>query len=285
MTDVELIESISINNINHHEEEQDTEEDQQTRLLNESNSCPSYVDAIQHDYNQQHQQQDLNSINTNLNGYQCSLSLNSTSSTRSIISRLRKYRLFSRTRNNNTSQLNQQNSLTHQVSASETEAIREVTNTNVGDMHESISTLTDMNPKETVIIRGDGNLTIFGVLNSFNDEFPQKLSSKIAPEEYKETLNKINKILNKEFKNSLRWLVFGSLCCCCTLGCSLLPVIFINKKAKLKIKKYLIFENDRLYNKLGIKWRLSKQKYGQSTLYEYIICIDILPILPLYQPD
>ena len=139
--------------------------------------------------------------------------------------------------------------------------------------------------KDPVLIRGAGNITIFGVSNRFSEQFPTQLNAKLAPEEFKDTIKQINNILNKELANSLKWLVFGSIFCCCTLGCSLLPVIFMNKKARLSINKLLEMENQRLYLKLGLKWRLAKVKCNSNTLLEYVLLIEFLPTILLYQPD
>ena len=139
--------------------------------------------------------------------------------------------------------------------------------------------------KDPVLIRGAGNITIFGVSNRFSEQFPTQLNAKLAPEEFKDTIKQINNILNKELANSLKWLVFGSIFCCCTLGCSLLPVIFMNKKARLSINKLLEMENQRLYLKLGLKWRLAKVKCNSNALLEYVLLIEFLPTILLYQPD
>jgi hypothetical protein len=143
----------------------------------------------------------------------------------------------------------------------------------------------NLTPNEPIIIRGDGNITIFGIFNRFSREFPAKLAAKIAPEEYRDTITNVNIILKKELTNSLKWLIFGSICCCCTFGMSLLPVFYINKKAKLAINKLLNIENERIYKKLGIKWRLAKQKLNSGSLLEYVIVIDIMPSLLIYEPD
>lgn len=141
------------------------------------------------------------------------------------------------------------------------------------------------NVKEPIIIRGAGNITIFGVCNKFNEQFPSQLNAKLAPEEFNDTIKQINQVLSKELANSFRWLVFGSIFCCCTLGISLLPVIFMNKKAKLSINKLLDIENQRLYLKLGLKWKLTKMKCNSNSLTEYVLLIEILPTILLYQPD
>lgn len=147
------------------------------------------------------------------------------------------------------------------------------------------SNVTIIETKEPVVIRGAGNITIFGVSNKFNETFPTQLYAKLAPEEFKDTIKQINSILSRELANSFRWLVFGSVFCCCTLGCSLFPVIFINKKARLSINKFLSIENARLYLKLGLKWRLAKIKCNSNSLMEYVLLIEFLPTILLYQPD
>ena len=53
------------------------------------------------------------------------------------------------------------------------------------------------NVKEPVIIRGAGNITIFGVCNKFNEQFPTQLNAKLAPEEFRDTIKQINNILSR----------------------------------------------------------------------------------------
>lgn len=148
-----------------------------------------------------------------------------------------------------------------------------------------IEELSVIDVRDPVIIRGAGNITIFGVSNKFNESFPSQLYSKLAPEEFRDTVKQINSILTRELANSFRWLVFGSVFCCCTLGCSLFPVIFINKKARLSINKFLSIENQRMYLKLGLKWRLAKIKCNSNSLMEYVLLIEFLPTVVLYHPD
>jgi hypothetical protein len=139
--------------------------------------------------------------------------------------------------------------------------------------------------KEPVLIRGAGNITVFGISNKFSDQFPTQLNAKLAPEEFRDTIKHINSILSKELENSFKWLIFGSLFCCCTFGCSFLPVIFMNKKAKLSINKLLELENQRLYSKLGLNWKLSKVRCDSNSLLEYVIKIEFSPTILLFQPD
>lgn len=45
-------------------------------------------------------------------------------------------------------------------------------------------------------------------------------------------------------------------------------------------------ENSRLYNKLGLNWRLSKQpSHTNHSFMEYVLVIDFLPKMHIYQPD
>ena len=139
--------------------------------------------------------------------------------------------------------------------------------------------------RDPVLVRGAGNITIFGISNKFSEHFPGELNAKLAPEEFRDTIRQINSILSKELAKSFKWLIFGSIFCCCSLGCSLLPVIFMNKRAKLSVRKLLDSENQRLYLKLGLKWRLAKIKYNASSLLEYVLLVEFLPNVYMYQPD
>uniref|UniRef100_A0A1B0FPC8 Golgin subfamily A member 7/ERF4 domain-containing protein n=1 Tax=Glossina morsitans morsitans TaxID=37546 RepID=A0A1B0FPC8_GLOMM len=85
---------------------------------------------------------------------------------------------------------------------------------------------------EPIIIRGAGNMTVFGLSNRFNTEFPSGLVSRVAPEEFKATIVRINGILKKTLPVNVKWLFCGCVCCCCTLGCSLWPVICLSKRVR-----------------------------------------------------
>lgn len=70
----------------------------------------------------------------------------------------------------------------------------------------------------------------FGLSNKFNGDFPSGLQSRIAPEEYQATISRINSVLKKTLPVNVKWLFCGCVCCCCTLGCSLWPVICLSKR-------------------------------------------------------
>lgn len=52
----------------------------------------------------------------------------------------------------------------------------------------------------------------------------------VAPEEFKTSVNRVNACLKKNLPVNVKWLLCGCLCCCCTVGCSLWPVICLNKR-------------------------------------------------------
>lgn len=60
-------------------------------------------------------------------------------------------------------------------------------------------------------------------------------NTQVAPEEYATTLKRINGVLKKTLPMNMKWLVCGCLCCCCTLGCSLWPVICLTKRVRIKV--------------------------------------------------
>ncbi|XP_056665136.1 cysteine-rich hydrophobic domain-containing protein 1 isoform X2 [Monodelphis domestica] len=124
---------------------------------------------------------------------------------------------------------------------------------------------------DPVTVHGTGHITVFGLSNKFDTEFPSVLTGKVAPEEFKTSIGRVNACLQKNLPVSIKWLLCGCLCCCCTLGCSLWPVVCLNKRTRRSIQKLLEWENNRLYHKLGLHWKLSKRKCESSNMVEYII--------------
>nr|CAD7587591.1 unnamed protein product [Timema genevievae] len=171
----------------------------------------------------------------------------------------------------------------------------------------------------------------FGLSNKFDTDFPNGLVSRVAPEEFKATVLRINSVLKKTLPVNVKWLFCGCVCCCCTLGCSLWPVICLSKRtgfatrhyqkiqgrsntrsvyicenqyrvmydqdgsvveywsSKLKtqhsLDKLLEWENSHLYHKLGLHWRLAKQRCDSSSMMEYVLLIEFIPKIPIYRPD
>jgi hypothetical protein len=72
----------------------------------------------------------------------------------------------------------------------------------------------------------------FGLSNRFDTEFPSGLHARVAPEEFKATVTRVNVTLRKNLPVNVRWLFCGCLCCCCTLGCSMWPVICLSKRVR-----------------------------------------------------
>ncbi|XP_032630126.2 cysteine-rich hydrophobic domain-containing protein 2 [Chelonoidis abingdonii] len=138
---------------------------------------------------------------------------------------------------------------------------------------------------DPVVVRGSGHVTVFGLSNKFEAEFPSSLTGKVAPEEFKASISRVNSCLKKNLPINVRWLLCGCLCCCCTLGCSMWPVICLSKRTRRSIEKLLEWENNRLYHKLCLHWRLSKRKCETNNMMEYVILIEFLPKTPIFRPD
>ncbi|CAB0028471.1 unnamed protein product [Trichogramma brassicae] len=138
---------------------------------------------------------------------------------------------------------------------------------------------------EPIIIRGAGNMTVFGLSNKFETDFPNGLVSRVAPEEFKATVMRINSVLKKTLPVNVKWLFCGCVCCCCTLGCSLWPVVCLSKRTQHSLNKLLEWENSRLYHKLGLHWKLTKQRCDSSSMMEHVLSIEFIPKIPIFKPD
>ncbi|KAI1725390.1 golgin subfamily A member 7/ERF4 family domain-containing protein [Ditylenchus destructor] len=119
-----------------------------------------------------------------------------------------------------------------------------------------------------IVVKGIGRLTVFGLSSRFDPEFPSALTGKLAPEELEETMQRINSVLQRSVHTHVRWLLCGLLFCCCTIGCSLWPVVCLSKRTISALEKTLDYENQQLYNKL-----------------EYVLLLETLPKVPLLIPD
>lgn len=52
------------------------------------------------------------------------------------------------------------------------------------------------------------------------------------------------------------------------------------------LEKTLDYENQQLYNRLGLHWRLARQQIeGSGTLVEYVLVLESLQKIPLNMPD
>ena len=129
----------------------------------------------------------------------------------------------------------------------------------------------------------------FGLSNRFDTEFPSGLHARVAPEEFKATVTRVNVTLRKNLPVNVRWLFCGCLCCCCTLGCSMWPVICLSKRVsnelflsyfknwykcffqtRHQLEKLLDWENSHLYHKLGLHWKLARQRCDSTLMMEYV---------------
>ncbi|TRY73122.1 hypothetical protein TCAL_12526 [Tigriopus californicus] len=110
---------------------------------------------------------------------------------------------------------------------------------------------------EPIVIRGAGNITVFGLSNRFDTEFPPALHARVAPEEYKATITRVNVTLRKS-----------------------LPV-----NTRNQIEKLLDWENSHLYHKLGLRWKLTRQRCDSTLMMEYVLLIEFIPKQQIYKPD
>ncbi|KAB0353224.1 hypothetical protein FD755_024062 [Muntiacus reevesi] len=89
---------------------------------------------------------------------------------------------------------------------------------------------------------------------SFTTNFTVVILLLVAPEEFKTSIGRVNACLKKALPVNVKWLLCGCLCCCCTLGCSLWPVICLNKRSMRKINS---FTSNSFPLLLTLRWFLS----------------------------
>lgn len=140
---------------------------------------------------------------------------------------------------------------------------------------------------EPILIRGNGNMTLFGLSNTFNGTFPSTLIGRVSREEFEATLNRVNSLLRQHHSTNAKLLLLGCLCCCCSFGCSLLwPTLALSKRTRTALEKLLAAENNKLYHKLGLNWKLTKERcHSNHAFMEYVLIIEFLPKMHLCQPD
>ena len=140
---------------------------------------------------------------------------------------------------------------------------------------------------EPIVIRGNGNITLFGLSNTFNSDFPCVLVGRVSREEFEASLSRINNMLRQHHSTNAKLLLLGCLCCCCSFGCSLLwPTLALSKRTRMALEKLIAAENQRLYHKLGLNWKLAKERcHTNYAFMEYVLVIEFLPKLHLHQPD
>lgn len=136
-----------------------------------------------------------------------------------------------------------------------------------------------------LILKGTGEITVFGLCCKYESEFPSQLTGRLAPEEFSRMIHRINAQLKRNIPSQLKWLVAGLGLCLCSAGCSLVPVVCLSKRTRLRLRKLIDYENQRLYHKLGLEWSLVPVRIDGSPMLEYVIRIDHIPRIPLSYPD
>lgn len=98
--------------------------------------------------------------------------------------------------------------------------------------------LTELPVEDPIVIRGNGNMTLFGLSNSFVNAFPSSLLGRVSREEFEYTMSRINGLLRQQHSTNAKFLLLGCLCCCCSLGCSLLwPTFALSKRTRSSLEK------------------------------------------------
>lgn len=112
------------------------------------------------------------------------------------------------------------------------EIIEEI-ETNVNHLPEYLQQTMD-----PIVIRGNGNITLFGLSNGFSSSFPPSLLGRVSREEFESTISRINTMLRTQHSTNAKLLILGCLCCCCSLGCSLLwPTLALSKRTRHSLEK------------------------------------------------
>uniref|UniRef100_A0A663MAK1 Cysteine rich hydrophobic domain 1 n=1 Tax=Athene cunicularia TaxID=194338 RepID=A0A663MAK1_ATHCN len=113
----------------------------------------------------------------------------------------------------------------------------------------------------------------FGLSNKFDTEFPSVLTGKVAPEEFKTSISRVNACLRKNLPVNVKWLLCGCLCCCCTLGCSLWPVVCLNKRVSTFHSSYSIYfaTTDDIKLHLIVSFPFQTPFFGLSCMQKAIV--------------
>nr|CAG4635776.1 EOG090X0FHK [Artemia franciscana] len=125
----------------------------------------------------------------------------------------------------------------------------------------------------TVMIRSLLFFFSFGLNNRFQDDFPAPLTGRVAPEEFQETIGRINSVLKKSMPVNMKWFICGCLCCCCTLGCSLWPVICLSKRVGQFAIFYCFFTISMLKHHLQFRFCFNKNSCKSLMLVRGLIDI------------
>ncbi|XP_066256330.1 cysteine-rich hydrophobic domain-containing protein 2-like [Euwallacea similis] len=140
-----------------------------------------------------------------------------------------------------------------------------------------------MSQLNEVLVRGDGTIVLFGVPNHYRLDLPQKLTSRLAPEEFRFTVRRINKLLDTEIIMNFLFFIMGCFLCPCTAGVTMAPVVLLNKRTRNRVRDLLKAENGRLYHNLGLHWSLAKQNFDLNV--EYCLQIEFIVKDPDIGPD
>lgn len=93
-----------------------------------------------------------------------------------------------------------------------------------------VSSFPNTEDREPIILQANGVATLFGLNSHFSTKLPSQLLGQLAAEEFNNTVYLINKTARKNIAINMFWLVCGCMPLCCTLGWSIVPAIYFNKR-------------------------------------------------------
>lgn len=86
-----------------------------------------------------------------------------------------------------------------------------------------------------VVIPCVGHIVVFGLSNAFDETYPARLAGKLAPDEFRTTIRKINRIVRGALPHIMRCFLLGYVLCCCTAGLTLLPSLIWKAKVRQRV--------------------------------------------------
>uniref|UniRef100_A0A158P4E2 Uncharacterized protein n=1 Tax=Tetranychus urticae TaxID=32264 RepID=A0A158P4E2_TETUR len=92
--------------------------------------------------------------------------------------------------------------------------------------------------------------------------------------EFEATINRVNNLLKSHHSINARVLF------------TRWPTLALSKRTRNALEKLLYSENNRLYHKLGLNWKLGKERcHSNNSFMDYVLIIEFLPKHHIYLPD
>ncbi|KAI0989404.1 hypothetical protein GJ496_010520 [Pomphorhynchus laevis] len=136
-----------------------------------------------------------------------------------------------------------------------------------------------------VVIRGLGRSSLITSKRGFNEEYHPMLIGKLSSDDFLHIVRMVNIIIRNSYTNYCQRMLFGITCCCCSCGMSLIPLLQRTTRARKSIENVLKTENARLYQKLGLEWKLEYRLSPTGQYFEYVLLIAFIPPLNMFTLD